>query len=338
MWRAPPWTKGSSAGRVSIDDALNYIRQVLAALDYAHKRGVIHRDIKPANMMLTPDKVIKLMDFGIAKSKTDRKLTQTGTTMGSLFYMSPEQVRGDELDGRSDLYSVGVSLYELVTGSRPFHGKSDFDIMMAQMRETPVAPIERVSNLPPALNDVIMTSLQKDPANRFQTAEAFSAALGNLTPGVESSYLRTADRPTLEATPVVLQAPVAESTVTPVTPSANKFASPKFIAPVFIALALVAVLALVLSRAHHKPQSTPIAAKPNPPATLSLASGDMVYVAGGDALLGSNLKRVLVANFYIDKTEVTNRAFLEFCQSTGTYTSTRLGVIAERQSCCKRYD
>ena len=280
-------------GPVSIDDALNYIRQVLAALDYAHKRGVIHRDIKPANMMLTPDKVIKLMDFGIAKSKTDRKLTQAGTTMGSLFYMSPEQVRGDELDGRSDLYSVGVSLYELVTGSRPFHGKSDFDIMMAQMRENPVAPIEKVSNLPPALNDAIITSLQKDPANRFQTAEAFSAALGNLTPGVESSYLRTADRPTLEATPVVLQAPVAESTVTPVTPSANKFASPK-VHRASIHRARPGRCAGACSKPC--PPQTPkrpiaqLSPIPQPPSAWQ--NGDMVYVGGGDALLGSNLKRV----------------------------------------------
>src|ERR1019366_2459126 len=139
-------------GPVPREDAINYVRQVLAALGYAHKRGVIHRDIKPANMMLTPDNVIKLMDFGIAKSGRERNLTQTGTTMGSLFYMSAEQVQGKELDGRSDLYSVGVSLYELVTGTRPFQGKSDFEIMVAQLQQTPMPPIERLPDLPKALN------------------------------------------------------------------------------------------------------------------------------------------------------------------------------------------
>ena len=95
--------------------------------------------------------------------------------------MSAEQVQGDELDGRSDLYSVGVSLYEMVTGSRPFQGKSDFDIMIAQLQQTPLPPIEMMPDLPKALNDIIMISLEKDPAKRFQTAEAFSAALGSIT-------------------------------------------------------------------------------------------------------------------------------------------------------------
>ena len=104
---------------LSTAEAVNYSDQVLSALSYAHKQNIIHRDIKPANMMLTPQGVVKLMDFGIARSSTDGSLTSTGTTLGSLNYMPPEQVRGESADARSDIYSFGVSLYEMLTGKLP---------------------------------------------------------------------------------------------------------------------------------------------------------------------------------------------------------------------------
>jgi serine/threonine-protein kinase len=168
-------------GPLPAADAVNYVMQVLAALDFAHSHGVIHRDIKPANMMLTPEGVVKLMDFGIAKAATDRKLTMTGTTLGSLYYMSPEQIQGAQtLDGRSDLYSVGVSLYELVTGKRPFDGDSQFAIMSAHLEKTPVPPVTVDPKLPQMLNDIILMSVAKDPAARFQTAGAFRNALSNV--------------------------------------------------------------------------------------------------------------------------------------------------------------
>ena len=179
-------------GPVPLRDAIDYACQVLSALGYAHSQGVIHRDIKPANMMLTPENVIKLMDFGIAKSKTDRKLTMTGTTLGSLYYMPPEQVQGTDLDPRSDLYSVGVSLYEMVTGSRPFKGNSDYDLMVAQLQKAPLPPIDIQPELPKALNDIIMVSLEKDAVRRFQSAEAFRFALQSVTGGLTSLPIASA--------------------------------------------------------------------------------------------------------------------------------------------------
>jgi serine/threonine-protein kinase len=165
-------------GPLTLWEAVDYMSQVLSALSYAHERGVVHRDIKPANMMVTPHGEIKLMDFGIAKAMADRKLTMTGTTLGSLFYMSPEQVKGvSTLDGRSDLYSVGVSLYEIVTGTRPFKGDSDYSLMVAHLEQQPVPPIQLDPTLPPGLNEIIMTAIQKEPAERFQTALAFRGAL-----------------------------------------------------------------------------------------------------------------------------------------------------------------
>jgi len=164
---------------------VGYIVQVAAALAYAHARGVIHRDIKPANMMLTPDGTVKLMDFGIAKAAADRRLTQTGHTVGSLYYMSPEQINGAQnLDARSDLYSLGVSLYEAVTGRRPFQGDSDYSIMAAHLQSTPVQPIQIDPSVPSPLNQIILTAIAKDPAQRFQSADAFRAALESVQGGL----------------------------------------------------------------------------------------------------------------------------------------------------------
>ena len=184
--------QSSRMGRCLPAEAVNYIMQVLSALEYAHARGVVHRDIKPANMMLTPAGVVKLMDFGIARSSADHKLTQTGTTVGSLYYMSPEQIQGVTApDARSDLYSVGVSLYELVTGKRPFDGDSQFAIMSAHLQGTPVPPVTIDPRLPQLLNDVILMSVAKDANARFQTAGAVRNALSNVVSEVKPAAPRT---------------------------------------------------------------------------------------------------------------------------------------------------
>jgi serine/threonine protein kinase len=157
--------------------AVKYIDQVLDALSYAHKQNIIHRDIKPANMMLTADGSVKLMDFGIARSASDRSLTLTGTTLGSLNYMPPEQVKGDPADNRSDLYSLGVSLYEMVTGQLPFQADSNYAMMAAHLQEVPKPPIVLRPGMPQALNQIIVMALAKDPGQRFQSADAFRGAL-----------------------------------------------------------------------------------------------------------------------------------------------------------------
>ena len=171
-------------GPIPVAKSVDYVKQVLSALSYAHSRAIVHRDIKPANMMVTASGVVKLMDFGIARITADRKLTQTGRTVGSLYYMSPEQIQGAvDLDGRSDLYSVGVSLYEMCTNRRPFQGDSDYSIMAAHLTAAPVEPIQIDPSLPAVLNDIILMSIAKDPAQRFQTAGAFQAALNSVTTG-----------------------------------------------------------------------------------------------------------------------------------------------------------
>src|SRR5215469_6370176 len=121
-------------GTIPYGQALGYIDQVLSALSYAHKQHIIHRDIKPSNMMLTPQGTVKLMDFGIAQRGDQGELTKTNTTVGSFAYMSPEQIKGEPVDARSDLYSVGVSLYEMVTGQRPFPADTAFSALQAHLQ------------------------------------------------------------------------------------------------------------------------------------------------------------------------------------------------------------
>jgi serine/threonine protein kinase len=169
-------------GDVRYADALVYFDQVLAALACAHSQRIVHRDIKPANIMLAPFGVVKLMDFGIARSGNDMGLTMTGTTLGSVAYMSPEQVRCEPLDGRSDLYSVGVSLYETITGQRPYVSDNNFEVMQAHLQVPPTAPIELKPDIPPGLNQLILMAMAKNPAQRFQTADAMRGALRSVAP------------------------------------------------------------------------------------------------------------------------------------------------------------
>jgi eukaryotic-like serine/threonine-protein kinase len=172
--------KMASAGRIPLDRMLDYASQTLAGLSYAHNHGVTHRDIKPANIMITTHGVAKLMDFGIAKSKEEVQLTRPGTTMGSVYYMSPEQVQGGPIDARSDLYSFGVTLYEMFTGRKPFVSESSYTVLNAQINEVPVPLIEVNPELPVALNSIVLKAMEKDPAMRFQSAEEFRNAIRGL--------------------------------------------------------------------------------------------------------------------------------------------------------------
>ncbi len=169
-----------SEGPLDLREGLGYIRQVLGALAYAHENGVTHRDIKPRNILLTRDRRVKLTDFGIATSKGDKQITKTGSALGSLLYMSPEQIRGATADKRSDLYSTGIMLYEIAVGRRPIEADSEYGIMAAHLHNVPTPPIELKPDVPPALSRVVMKSLEKDPAHRFQSALEFQTALDAL--------------------------------------------------------------------------------------------------------------------------------------------------------------
>ena len=174
-------------GRLPYATAIDYMRQVLSALGSAHKQGIVHRDVTPANILITPDRRAMLGGFGMAKGGSDPNLTQTGTAVGMAQYMSPEQVKGvTALDGRSDLYSAGVVLYEAVTGQVPFTASSHFEVMLAHVNCAPKAPCALNPELPEGFNDVLLKALAKDPAKRFQAAAEFIETLDALESTVQA--------------------------------------------------------------------------------------------------------------------------------------------------------
>jgi serine/threonine-protein kinase len=166
-------------GRLPIGKGIDYCRQALDALAYAHAHGVTHRDIKPANMIVTPEGVVKLTDFGLAKTLAEPSLTQSGVVLGSIAYMAPEE----KPDAAADIYSCGVVLYELVAGVRPFHSDNAFEVMWAHVEQTPAPPETHNAAVSPRLSQAILKALSKDPRDRFASAAEFRQALA-LVPGV----------------------------------------------------------------------------------------------------------------------------------------------------------
>ncbi len=261
-------------GPLSVNEAVKYIGQVLSAVSYAHQRHIIHRDIKPANMMLTTQGVIKLMDFGIARSGDERGLTMTGTTLGSIGYMSPEQVRGDPVDARSDLYSVGIVLYEFVTGRRPFLANSEYSIMAAHLNQAPKPPLELNPGLPAALNEIILMAIAKDPAKRFQAAEAFANALTTVPAS-------SAVAPTVPRTP--LAGPTGGNTERPAgfweaSPTLERPSAPRTPVPSAPTMATTVPVATPLPPTTPMASSTPMSATATMPATTPTSTASTATV------------------------------------------------------------
>ena len=195
--------------RFTTADIVRIMSQVLDALDYSHRQGVIHRDIKPANIFLLPGGTVKVADFGIAHIETSN-LTQVGAVMGTPSYMSPEQIMGLPVDGRSDLFSAGVILYQFLTGERPFAGSAT-TTMQKVLKEDPLPPSSLNVQAPAGMDAVVRKALAKRPEDRFQTAREFADALRAAAPAVSttSATSSSAMEPTLVSAPeaTVLTAP-----------------------------------------------------------------------------------------------------------------------------------
>jgi len=159
-------------GELSIKDVTNYATQIAEGLKAAHKKGVTHRDIKSSNIMITDEDQVKIMDFGLAKVRGGAQVTKVGTTLGTAAYMSPEQARGEEADHRSDIWSFGVVLYEMLTGKFPFGGDYEQAVTYAIMNEEPEPVSVSRSETPEALQQIVDKSLIKSPQQRYQHMDA----------------------------------------------------------------------------------------------------------------------------------------------------------------------
>ncbi len=195
--------EGEDLGRrlpngLTLEESLRYTRQVLEALRYAHARGIVHRDIKPSNIMITPAGEVKLLDFGLALATVlgapEQRLTTTGALVGTMHYIAPEHISGEPHDARSDIYAVGVTLYEMITGRLPVEGATHMQVIAGHLQHTPTPPAQINPKIPAALSAAVMRALAKSPRERWQTAETFLQALEDdglrTTPAGDVSQVR----------------------------------------------------------------------------------------------------------------------------------------------------
>jgi tetratricopeptide (TPR) repeat protein len=177
-------------GPLEIGEALGIAVQVAEGLEEAHERGIVHRDIKPSNIIVTPKGQAKIMDFGLAKLAGQTRITKAGTTMGTIAYMSPEQARGEDIDHRTDIWSLGVVLHEMLTGEQPFKGEYDQAVIYSILNEDPRSTSEINRKVPAAVDAIVAKSMRKDPAERYQSSSELLADLVEL--GKRSPHLKYA--------------------------------------------------------------------------------------------------------------------------------------------------
>jgi serine/threonine-protein kinase len=208
-----------SEGTLEPGQAADIAAEIASALAFAHRSGVVHRDVKPGNVLLTEQGTVKVTDFGIARAGTSDGLTQTGSVMGTATYFSPEQAQGLAVDGRSDVYSVGVVLYEMVCGVPPFVAESPVSVAYKHVREEPIAPSLRAPGVPVALEQIILGALAKDPEHRYQSADDLRADILRFRRG----------RPLVDAPITAIVSEVPTTAVT--TAAVGAYAAPTVASP-----------------------------------------------------------------------------------------------------------
>jgi len=281
----------------TLKETLESFRQISAGLDYAHKRGVVHRDIKPANIMITSEGVVKLTDFGIAKL-AGTGTTQSNVVVGTPSYMSPEQALGKPLDGRSDIFSLGCILYEMITGEKAFAGEHITTVMYKIVHEAPTPPTALQPGLDPAVESIILRALAKRPEDRFQTCAEFARALELYlskavagvpkthvmeTPAAPPAELRATAPPASGPSPPLVAVPAQTASVPGTTGSTTR-------APVGIPLAwigggvlgtlLLVVVILLVAQMKRSAREGPSSSAPT---VLNTSEGPGAAQSGGEA-------------------------------------------------------
>jgi Tol biopolymer transport system component len=213
-------------GPIPLKEAISYASQMAEGLKAAHRKDVVHRDVKSGNMMLTSDGTIKILDFGLAKTAASTKLTQMGSTLGTVAYMSPEQARGEEVDRRSDIWSLGVILYEMITGVLPFRGDYEQAVVYGILNEDPDSMTNLRAGVPMALDGVIAKMLAKDPDLRYQNVDELPADLKAIDVGSAITRSRISTGSRSEIAPAAMP---ASTMVPPVEPTTRKAVVPVWI-------------------------------------------------------------------------------------------------------------
>jgi beta-lactam-binding protein with PASTA domain/tRNA A-37 threonylcarbamoyl transferase component Bud32 len=238
-------------GPAPVNIAIEYARQILAAIRFAHRHGIVHRDIKPHNVLVDGEGRLKVTDFGIARAGASQ-MTEAGSIIGTAQYLSPEQAKGAPVDQTSDLYSVGVVLYELLTGVVPFSGDTPVEIAMKHLSSTPEPPSVKRAEVPRELDLVVMRALAKDPGDRYQSAEEMDADLervargASVSPATEEAATAIISRPPPAAVTAITQARARETVPYAPPPAYYDYDEPRrralwpwFVALLFVAAAVI---------------------------------------------------------------------------------------------------
>ncbi len=270
-------------GAIPYTEAIPLFQQALAGIGAAHRMGIVHRDMKPANIMRNKQGVVKVMDFGIAKLMGERGMTRTGTQIGTVFYMSPEQVKGQGADERSDIYALGVTLYEILTARVPFMAESEFEVLTSHVNSAPPPLSTSGALIPKSIEHAVLKALAKRPQDRFQTVAEFSRALERMDVDMVSpSMATTAD--------LAGSFPVRDLDLTrpPLRPKKRERPWIAFVVGMLVVSGLGLGGFLLLSHKPVRPDSPTAAVIPRSVQTSAPAATEIIIPAGTDVVVGLN--------------------------------------------------